>query len=661
MPSCAATAVLIALAVVGAADAFGDVGMLEEGLVSPLVELQLEKSGDPDMSSLKKSVSKAESVEEVKDKMKNTIKQKMKEKADELEKTAAKKPEPKTPDPMEKKEEKKAAKKKEKVEQQVEKAERRDDKEKANERRAKDKLKRAKEDRQQAEKKVESSKADEASVMSRKVAEEKAKTATALRIAAEENAKARTADKVAAEEEAKKSAAQKVMAKEQAGAARRSPSEILAMKAAAFRKAADLKTQEALALEELAGLKSVKRARNVATDTEEKKEMDQDKLSDAKSRLRSTVERAKRALAIAKNKPFDKDALKRVVQLRAEVKAGKEEVQTESEKINADKTDEKNAEQRVDRMKQRADGDKPLKPLEAVEKFVDEKKQSKGYKLRHPDVNNMSRKQIKYWANKKMKWRAEDPMKKTRVMQKIFQVKNMEAQTLTKMNELNIGIGMKSGGVRAAQMRKGNNVIVNGELIQPNAVQAVHTQRTFQGQKGRDPKTENKSRDPSLDKLKQMASGSLKTTVREELKRSDKQVDEAINARASQSKNMPRSPSSLKGISKAVVGNEAAIGGKSAKLPKIIADNSKSSTESTAPSTDEFELGDDDDDIEKPSVSTGESTDADNEEEGLVDKEDEDELSDDSEMNSAMDETSMEEDIDGLSVDKEYDDYDETY
>merc|ERR1711934_617675 len=93
MPSC--IAILIALAVVGAADAFGDVGMLEQGLVSPLVELQLEKSGDPDMSSLKKSVSKAESVEEVK--------KKMKEKAAELEKTTAKKPEPMK---MEKKEEK---------------------------------------------------------------------------------------------------------------------------------------------------------------------------------------------------------------------------------------------------------------------------------------------------------------------------------------------------------------------------------------------------------------------------------------------------------------------------------------------------------------------------------------------------------------------------
>lgn len=558
----------------------------------------------------------------------------------------------------------KVEKKKEKLEQQVEKAERRDDKEKANEKRAKDKLKEAKEKRQKAEEKVESSKADEASVMNRKVAEEKAKTATALRIAAEENAKARTADKVAAEEEAKKSAAQKVMAKEQAGAARRSPTEILAMKAAAFRKAADLKTKEALALEALAGLKSVKRARNAATDTEEKKEMDQDKLSDAKARLRSTVKKAKRALAIAKEKPFDKGALKRVVQLRAEVKTGKEEVETKSEQVKADETNEQKAEKRVDRLKQRADGDKPLKPLEAVEKIVDEKKQSEGYKLRHPDVNHMSKKQIKYWANKKMKWRAENPMKKTRVMQKIFQVKNMEAQTLTKMNELNIGVGMKSDGVRAAELRKGKSVIVNGELIQPNAVQAVHTQHAFQGQKGRDPQTDNKSRDPSLDKLKQMASGSLKTTVREELKRADKQVDEAINARAPQSKNNVKSPSanpkSLKGISKAIVTNEAALGGKTSNVPASIVDKAQSS-KSSVPSTDEFELGDDDDDMEKQSVPTGESTDVDNEEEGLVDKEDEDELSDDSEMNSAMDETTMEEDIDGLSVDKEDDEYDEIY
>merc|ERR1711934_434233 len=87
---------------------------------------------------------------------------------------------------------------------------------------------------------------------------------------------------------------------------------------------------------------------------------------------------------------------------------------------------------------------------------------------------------------------------------KIFKVKNQEAKTLEKMNELNIRVGMKSRGIRASMLKKGRTAIVNGELIKAKA--KYNVKRSFQGSKQRnDPKLMPPTRDPRKDKLKKLS------------------------------------------------------------------------------------------------------------------------------------------------------------
>jgi len=142
--------------------------------------------------------------------------------------------------------------------------------------------------------------------------------------------------------------------------------------------------------------------------------------------------------------------------------------------------------------------------------IVKKARATKKYSLKHPNLKHMSARQIKYWSSKKRArkiFRSENPMKKTRVMQRIFALKEREASTLRKMNELNTRIGMKSSGVRAGMVRAGKTAIVNGELIKAKA--NFHLKHTFQGQSTRNPRTDVLTRDPKQDRRQKMTMAGL--------------------------------------------------------------------------------------------------------------------------------------------------------
>merc|ERR1711968_58963 len=147
----------------------------------------------------------------------------------------------------------------------------------------------------------------------------------------------------------------------------------------------------------------------------------------------------------------------------------------------------------------------------------------------HAESRKWSNKETKYWANKKMNWKYDDPPDKNKVMGKIFAIKNMEAQTLTKMNEINTQVGMNSTGVRAGMMAKGATVVVGGELVKSNP--EYHITHTFQGQKGRDPMTENDGRDPDRDNDKSETMDETLDRIHSSKNDMDEQIAAARHAR----------------------------------------------------------------------------------------------------------------------------------
>merc|ERR1712216_820886 len=300
------------------------------------------------------------------------------------------------------------------------------------------------------------------------------------------------AGKVTAEENAKKSAALKIAAQEQAKAAQKSPIQLRSMEAQAFEAAARLKQKEAQALAKVAALKSGQDASKQVNAAVASEATDKGALGRAKAKLQKLVTSANRSLRRAQAKPFSKSALKAIVKKRGEVKVAKMEVIRLTNKLKGDKATVKR--------------DKPSSKIakKASKRVAKISKKGKKYDLKHPNLKHMTRKQVKYWANKRLKWRSEDPLKKTKVMAKIFKVKNQEAKTLEKMNELNVRVGMKSKGIRASMLRKGRTAIVNGELIKPKA--KYNVKRSFQGSKQRnDPKLMPPTRDPRKDKLKKLS------------------------------------------------------------------------------------------------------------------------------------------------------------
>merc|ERR1712216_1023779 len=146
-----------------------------------------------------------------------------------------------------------------------------------------------------------------------------------------------------------------------------------------------------------------------------------------------------------------------------------------------------------------------------------------------PETRKWSDKDIDYWANKKMKWRFDDPMNKNAVMAKIFQIKDMEAQTIVKMNSLNTRIGMDDKSVEALMMGKGHTVVVDGELVKQNP--EFHIQHTFQGQKGKDPYTDITARDPEIDDIRITTDAAVQDKIKSVKSSGEESAAEAVHAR----------------------------------------------------------------------------------------------------------------------------------
>jgi len=146
-----------------------------------------------------------------------------------------------------------------------------------------------------------------------------------------------------------------------------------------------------------------------------------------------------------------------------------------------------------------------------------------------PETRKWSDKDIDYWANKKMKWRFDDPMNKNAVMAKIFQIKDMEAQTIVKMNSLNTRIGMDDKSVEAEMMGNGHTVVVDGELVKQNP--EFHIQHTFQGQKGKDPYTDITARDPEIDDIRITTDAAVQDKIKSVKSSGEESAAEAVHAR----------------------------------------------------------------------------------------------------------------------------------
>jgi len=388
-----------------------------------------------------------------------------------------------------------------------------------------------------------------------------------------------------------------------------------------------------------------------------------------RSKLRALVSTAKGALSKAKAQPFDKRALKKVVSMRLAVKRNKEKLiaMAKHESLDQKKVV---ALKKLKFVKKKVAAKKKLavKKVVALKKLAFVKKKfaakkkvavlkkmfplkngkptlvpkaaskaavpgTKKNTVRHPaDPNHLDKAQIKYWANKKMKYRSGTPLKKTQVMAKIFAIKQQEANTLTKINEVNIAQGMKSKGVRAGMMNKGKNVIVDGELIKPDTMVKLSTAKTFNGP-APDPRLNPKSRDPRTDKMKQMTKAQLRAKVAKDSEYFSKQIDQARAAREPMKPSKPDKSMSLLKSLKSTVKKQKAL----AKQPSTLGDSD-----------------DEDEDADERLASEDEESQA--LESSTLEQEDEDQLSDDADMHGVMDESSLVDDadsMDGMEPDRE--------
>merc|ERR1711959_3545 len=323
------------------------------------------------------------------------------------------------------------------------------------------------------------------------------------------------------------------------------------------------------------------------------------------------------ANAASKQKAKEQSAKARLAKAKAKRKAAQE----------------KSAKQEVIRLSNKIKGLKKVvgkkiktKAMKRVKKVTKALK-GKKYDLKHPNYKHMTRKQIKYWANRRSSkiFRSEDPLKKTKVMAKIFSVKNQEAKTLEKMNELNVRVGMKSKGIRASMLRKGRTAIVNGELIKPKA--KYNVKRSFQGSKQRnDPKLMPPTRDPRKDKLKKLSGKHLVAKMKANSKKMDKAIKAAKSAAKDNGKPVNKKRvNKLKSLKKAVKKNKKLL----AKKPT--------------------ELGDSDQDDD---FAAQDEADAD----AAIERGDDEALQDDTAVDMAMDANDVDTDIDSITRDEEDED-----
>jgi len=660
---------LVVIALVGIAPTSGVaneeyLNLNEGALVTPIEEIEVtedqpddrdqpeetqEKApGQDAVDEMRQDVDGATSVDQVKSSMSNTIQKAMAEKKADLLAKASKAADEKTEKLAEAEAEKKARLKIADEEDEA--------KERERQREAKSKASDHQEEKAQLEmddaKKDLVRSSEKKSVMhNRKVAEEEAKTATARRIAAEEKAKTAAAERVASEEEAKKAAALSLTQKEQSQAAEKSPLELHAMEAKAFQQAAELKIKEGEALGKVANLKKGSDMRHREDGDMGREAASKASLHEAKVKLHHLVEQATAALFEAKAKPFDKAALQNVISMKDAVTAAKAEVVRLSGTLTTEREAVHNDEEEI---KGEYEKHEDLHHDEGTEDDSDKAKgeknhamEEKVHDMQHPDLKHLSDKEIKYWANKKMDWRVEDPMDKNKVMAKIFQLKNMEAETLTKMNEVNTQIGMNSTGVRASMLGKGESVIVDGQLVKPNP--SFHLRHTFQGQKGRDPKTEDNGRDQERDALKAHSPQDLEDHMTAMNAATDQEIEVAVAARTA-----PYAPpgdksatvSGLSDLKMAVKNNVKYIDPENQTPDERKGDDSvKAEAEEDTEEPNEADqptmsLGEDNEDNNMTSLDNADEQ----QDEALVEKEDDDELADENDVDEEMDETSMDDD-----------------
>jgi len=495
-------------------------------------------------------------------------------------------------------------------------------------------------------------------------AEERAKIATANRIAAEEKAKSAAALRLAAEEDAKKAAAIKATSEEQSEAAQKSPEELRALEAKAFKEAAALKIKEGEALGKMAAMKKGTADKQAETDDESDKAKLSQQLVEAKTDLASRVSEAKEALGKAKAHPFDKKALKDVIDVKAKVEDAKGEVTRLSAEVS-----DKEVKIEEDKKREEKDEDDEEEEPEKVSKKVahpgadgeedadhNEGSGEDGHGKVHETVtqmedNNMKRdpetrpwteEEIKYWANKPVKWTYEDPLSKNAVMGKIFQIKDMESQTLMKMNELKMADKLDPEGPTAKSLAEGHNVIMGGEIVRANP--KFHIKHVFQGQKGRNPRADVEARDQDRDVANMRTFDQVMAGVADIKSAADREVARAQHARREprsfhdviSGKEAPDAVSpepTLAELKKAVEANKPIVG----------ADPQKKIKEEVKAEEEDKDKGADEEEEE----SLGETADDDNIE-TLAERQDEDAMEDDNDVSELMDENSVE---DGMGDD----------
>lgn len=594
-------------------------GELGEGASTTQEPTDDSSEGTPAaMNNLEQDMDDATSVSQVKSSMTNSIKSAMAQKKADLLSKASKAADEKTEKAAEAKAEKEAQID---IENQENKAEVRAGERKADERSAKAKYAKAEMETDHAKEELTRVEKGKNLVFQRSAAEEKAKTATADRIAAEEKAKAAAAQRVASEEDARKAAAMRLTQEEQARAAQKSPMELHAMEAKAFQQAAALKVREGEALARVAALKNGDNLQHREDQEIAKEANTKTSLHDAKVKLHHLVEQATAALFQAKAKPFDKAALQQVIHIKGAVSQAKADVVRLAAGLKSDESSVRHIKTEL-----HSHGNK-FEDVHHEEEDEESHESKEKHDLQHPDLEHMTDEQVKYWANKKMKWRVEDPMNKNKVMSKIFQIKSMEAQTLTKMNELNTRIGMNTTGIRAGLLGKGQSVIMDGELVKPDP--EFHISHVFQGQKGRDPQTEDSGRDADLDKLKVATEADLHDHIRGIHSEAQDEIDGAVAARTA-----PYAPAgdsrasvlTLSDLKKAVEKN-------SEKGLRIAHDDKDSAEQDTQTADPANMLGDanDADDADDDGTSL----------ESLAEQEDDDAVSDDNDVDEVEDEASM--------------------
>lgn len=359
------------------------------------------------------------------------------------------------------------------------------------------------------------------------------------------------------------------------------------------------------------------------------------------------MQEAKSALATAKAKPFDKSALREVIDIKSKVESSKAEVTRLAAKVSrASETIQDDREQARPVVHPGLNGQEDVshnegsgedghgKVHETVTEMEDNNMKA------DPETRKWTEEEIKYWANKPVRWTAEDPLNENAVMGKIFQIKDMESQTLMKMNEMKVADKLDPNGPNAKALADGHDIIVGDEIVRANP--KFHLNHVFQGQKGKNPRTDPHSRDEHADVLNTKTYTQVMTGVHEIKNDAAEEVARARHARrpvrsfsdvvtGTPVDHMAGPPPTLVELKKQVTQNIKVAGPdpdakKEKEQPNAGASDKEAEDKIAGNSLGE---SDDDDNIES-----------------LAERQDEDAMGDDNDVSELMDENSLEDGID---------------